>query len=337
MKTIIQNSQTYRLPGALNAFQQSLYLHLINWKWAHITREPGWARDNLYDAILPEEYAGKYPMLYPAIRPALESHLQKFPFRIHKYFNHMASSQAANLNLFLPVLHSPQAAAILATIKPDIARIATDHLDKGYRIEFWDEPFGNLGDKTDVSGTDSDIAIAYYNHQGELCLWLIEHKLTEAEFTTCGGFKSRGRQVRHDCRQPFSVILSDKNTCYYHDARGFNYWNITESNQGFFPGHARHAQCPFQGGTNQLWRNQLLALSIEQDERQPYRQVTFSVVKHPRNTALDVSLAEYRGLIGDTSRFSVFTSEDVLRAASDLRDPELGHWIDWYRDLYAIA
>lgn len=152
MKTIIQNSQTYRLPGALNAFQQSLYLHLINWKWAHITREPGWARDNLYDAILPEEYAGKYPMLYPAIRPALESHLQKFPFRIHKYFNHMASSQAANLNLFLPVLHSPQAAAILATIKPDIARIATDHLDKGYRIEFWDEPFGNLGDKTDVSG-----------------------------------------------------------------------------------------------------------------------------------------------------------------------------------------
>jgi hypothetical protein len=26
---------------------------------------------------------------------------------------------------------------------------------------------------------------------------------------------------------------------------------------------------------NQLWRNQLLGLSIEQDERQPYREVFF--------------------------------------------------------------
>jgi hypothetical protein len=337
MKTFTQNGQTYRLPGTLNAFQQSLYIHLIDWKWMHITREPGWSRGNPYDAILPDDLAGQYSMLYPPIVPALKSHLQKFPFRIHKYFNHMASSQAANLNLFLPILHSPQAAEILSAIKPDIARIASDHLDQGYRIEFWDEPFGNLGDKTDVSGTDADIAIAYYNHQNELCLWLIEHKLTEAEFTTCGGFRSRGRQPRHDCRQPFAAILSAKNTCYYHDARGFRYWEITERNRDFFPGHALHAQCPFQGGMNQLWRNQLLALSIEEDERQPYQQVTFSVVKHPRNTALDTSLAEYRALIGDNSKFSVFTSEDVISAASPREDAALNQWVAWYRDLYAIS
>ena len=336
MKTLTQNGQTYRLPGALNAFQQSLYIHLINWKWAHITREPGWARGNPHDAILPEDLAGQYLLLYPPIRPALESHLQKFPFRIHKYSNHMASSQAANLNLFLPILHSPNTAAILSVIKPDIARIARDHLDQGYRIEFWDEPFGNLGDKTDVSGTDSDIAIAYYNHQGELCLWLIEHKLTEAEFTTCGGFKSRGWQARHDCRQPFSVILSDKSTCYYHDARGFNYWNITERNQDFFRGHARHEQCPFQGGMNQLWRNQLLALSIERDERQPYRQVTFSVVRHPSNTALDASLTGYRTLIGDNPKFSAFTSKDILDAVREQGEKSLQAWAGWYGELYAI-
>jgi hypothetical protein len=336
MKTLTQNGNTYRLPGALNAFQQSFYIHLINWKWVHITREPGWARGNPYDAILPDNLAGQYPLLYPPIRPVLESHLQKFPFRIHKYFNHMASSQAANLNLFLPVLHSPNAAAILAVIKPDIARIATDHLDQGWRIEFWDEPFGNLGDKTDVSGTDSDIAIAYYNHQGEPCLWLIEHKLTEAEFTTCGGFKSKGRQPCHDCSQSFAAILSNKNTCYYHDVRGFHYWDITERNRDFFPGHVHHAQCPFQGGTNQLWRNQLLALSIEQDERQPYQQVTFSVVRHPGNSALDASLAEYRALIGDNPKFSVFTFRDVLDAVRALGSVELNQWADWYCGLYAI-
>lgn len=337
MKTLIQNGNAYRLPGALNAFQQSLYIHLIDWKWAHITREPGWARGNPYDAVLPDDLAGQYPLLYPPIRPALESHLQSFPFRIHKYFNHMASSQAANLNLFLPILQSSNAAAILATIKPDIARIARDHLDQGYRIEFWDEPFGNLGDKTDVSGTDSDTAIAYYNHQSEPCLWLIEHKLTEAEFTTCGGFRSKGRQPRHDCSQPFAAILSDKKTCYYHDAHGFHYWDITEYNQDFFLGHVRHAQCPFQGGMNQLWRNQLLALSIEQDERQPYHQVTFSVVRHPGNTALDASLAEYRALIGDNPKFSSFTAKDILDAVRELGEKSLQAWAGWYGELYALS
>jgi hypothetical protein len=49
-----------------------------------------------------------------------------------------------------------------------------------------------LNDHTNVSGTDADIAIAYYDNLGNLNLWMIEHKLTEVEFTTCGGFKSRG-------------------------------------------------------------------------------------------------------------------------------------------------
>lgn len=53
---------------------------------------------------------------------------------------------------------------------------------------------------------------------------------------------------------------------------------------------------------NQLWRNQLLALAIEQ-RKDPFEKVTFSVVKHPRNRALDATLADYRRLIGDTERF----------------------------------
>ena len=336
MKTITVAGKDYKLPNSLNAFQQQLYVHLIDWKWAHITHEAGLARNIPYDAILPEHYAGQYPMLYSEIVPELKKHLNKFPFRIHKYFNHMASSQAANINLFLPVLLNPNANAVLTAIKPDFSRLATMHLDQGYRIEFWDEPFGNLGDKSEVSGTDSDIAIAYYNHHDELCLWLIEHKLTEGEFTTCGGFKSRGRQARHDCGKPFLNILADKHLCYYHDVRHFNYWNIADTNQTFFANNAKHVQCPFRGGMNQLWRNQLLGLSIEQDERQPYQHVTFSVVKHPRNNYLDKSLAEYKDLIANNPKFSVFTSLDVVIAATSLRNSELDRWGAWYRDLYAL-
>ena len=87
---------------------------------------------------------------------------------------------------------------------------------------------------------------------------------------------------------------------------------------------------------NQLWRNQLLGLSIEQDERQPYQHVTFSVVKHPRNTYLDQSLADYKDLTANNPKFSAFTSKDVLDAAAGLSDPELDKWIAWYRDLYAL-
>jgi hypothetical protein len=336
MKIVTVNGNDYRLPNALNAFQQALYIHLIDWKWQHVTREPGYHRGIPYDAILPQAYADRYPMLYPPIVDALEQHLARFPFRIHTFFNHMASSQAANLNLFLPVLLHPRADAVLGALRPDFARLATGHLDHGYRIEFWDEPFGNLGDKTPTTGTDADIAIAYYNHRDELCLWLIEHKLTEREFTPCGGFRSRGRQPHHDCDRTFTEILADTSLCYYHDARHYAYWTITEAHRDLFANHDQYARCPFRGGMNQLWRNQLLAMSIEDDARQPYAHATFSVVKHPDNTALDSSLDAYRTLITDHPTFSVFTSADVMAAAFALDDAGLNDWIGWYQDLYHV-
>lgn len=336
MITLNIDGRQYHLPSPQNAFQREMFIHLIDWKWAHITREPGFYHGIAFDAILPNTYAGKYPVLYPDILDALKSHQEKFPFRFHLFFNHMASSQAANLNLFLPILLHSNANAVLKTLKPDFDRLAQSELDHGYRIEFWDEPYGNLGDHTHMSGTDADIAIAYYNHQDELCLWLIEHKLTEREFTTCGASKSKGRRAIHDCSKSFSEILSDKQVCYYHSANHYNFWNITEANRQFFVNHTRYAHCPFHGGLNQLWRNQLLGLSIEQDERQPYVHVTFSVVRHPCNTYLDQSLAEYMDLIANNPKFSVFTSKDVLDAAAALGDPELDQWIAWYRELYAL-
>lgn len=333
MESTIVNGQEYRISTTLNEFQRELQIHLVNWKWAHITREPGQHRGHPNDALLPEAVAADFPMLYPGIVEAIKRHQRSFPFRFHKYFNHVASSQAANFNLFLPILLHPLADPVLAALKPDFAHLATGHLDHGYRVEFWDE---HLNDHTHLSGTDADLAIVYFNHQNELCLWLIEHKLTEAEFTPCGGFKSPGRQPRHDCTQPFAAILANPNLCYYHDAKHFDYWNITALNQAFFADQGGFIQCPFQGGLNQLWRNQLLGLAIEQDKDRPYRHVTFSVVRHPRNTYLDPSLEKYQALINYNPKFSTFTSADVIAAAARLHDPTLDQWIGWYTTLYAL-
>jgi len=336
MKIYTVENQEYRLTNTLNPFQLKMQVHLVNWKWNHITHEPLIFRGEPNDALLPETVANQYPMLYPKIIPAFKQHKKDFPFRLHQFFNHVASSQVATINLFLPLVLHPKANLILASIKPDFLHLATEYLDNGFRIEFWDEPFGSLNDKKATSGTDSDIGIAYYNHKNELCLWLIEHKLTEPEFTTCGASKSPGRKAYHDCSKSFSEILADKDLCYYHSANHYNYWNITEENQDFFLNHDQYDHCPFKGGMNQLWRNQLLGLSIEQDKRQPYQHVTFSVVKHPRNSALNKTLKRYQHLIANNPKFSILTSADLINAATVVNDPELNQWIEWYRDLYAL-
>lgn len=342
MKEFTINGRNYRLPNALNPFQQEMYIHLINWKWQNITEEEGYyvhrGRKIPYDVILPESLRKDFPVIYPSVANALKQHHEKFYFKLHQHFNHMASSQAANSNLFLPVVLHPRANEVLRRLKSDFDDLATGELDKGFQIEFWGPRIGSglLGDHTKLYGTDSDIAIAYYNKKRELCLWLIEHKLTEKEFTECNGYKSRGRKVNHDCSKSFSEIVERKNYCYYHDIRKFKYWEITDKNRGFFVNHAKHKQCPFQGGMNQLWRNQLLTLAIEQDTTQPYNRIYFSVVRHPENSYLNKTITEYKDLTADNAKFSVFTSADVINAAIDLHDSELDKWIAWYRELYNL-
>jgi hypothetical protein len=328
--------QEYRLPDHLNEFQLLMYVHLINWKWRHITRVRGRNSGFEYDAILPDSYADEFRVLYPGVVAAIRTHHNRFPFRMHKHFNHMASSQAANINLFLPILLDARANAILGALNHEFARLATEYLDHGWRIEFWDEPFGGLSDKKAISGTDADMAIAYYNHYGMLCLWLIEHKLAEPEFTTCGGFKSKGRQERHDCTRSFSEILKNKGTCYYHDVCKYTYWNVTEANRDFFVNHTKHTECPFQGGLNQLWRNQLLSLVVEQDERQPYKHTNFSVVRHPGNKYLAKTLTAYKDLTNNNPRFLTFTSAEVIDAAERHADEGLRDWIAWYKGFYRL-
>jgi hypothetical protein len=338
MKIYEIDGKKYRLPNELSDFQIQMYVHLINWKWAHLTQEPGLYIHTPYDALLPDEIKAQHDPLYNPIKERFLDHQQKFQFKSHKFLGHMASSQAACVNLFLPLLKDPLIAAkVLSTVKTDLHEIAINYLDTGYRIEFWDEPDNVLNDHTNVSGTDADIAIAYYDHQGDLNLWLIEHKLTEAEFTTCGGFKSKGRTRSHACTSA-SAILDNKKLCYYHSRCNFRYWDITlQDTSPFDAGRIRaYNECPFKGGMNQLWRNQLLATSLEAStsSKWPYKKVYFSVVYHPRNDSLQPTISEYKNLIGFNDRFFEFSSDKLINKAKDINDSALNEWVRWYQELY---
>jgi hypothetical protein len=338
MKIYEIDGKRYRLPNELTDFQLKMYVHLINWKWAHLTQEPGFYKRVPYDALLPDELKAQSFPLYRPIKERFLDHQQKFPFKSHKFLGHMASSQAACVNLFLPLLKDPNIAAmILGKVKTDIKEIATDFLDTGFRIEFWDEPDNLLNDHTNVSGTDADIAIAYYDHQGNLNLWLIEHKLTEIKFTTCGGFKSPGRTPSHACA-PASAILDNRDLCYYHSGCNFRYWDITLGDASPFIANRirEYNGCPFMGGMNQLWRNQLLATSLESSAspRWPYKKVYFSVVYHPGNNSLKPSISEYQKLIGFNNRFFAFSSDKLINRAKEINEPALSEWLRWYQELY---
>lgn len=351
MRVLHRNDRDYRLPNDLNHFQEQLYIHLIDWKRANVTDEPGvyvyHGKPIRYDAILPDRYEamGEMPHIYPSVRPVLMEHRKRNPFRIHPHFYHMSSSQAANVNLFLPLLVHPAASVVLAAIRGaprDFARLDTEHLDKGFCLEYWggnytpeDSGAGLLRDKGPQSGTDSDIAIAYRNTSDEPCIWLIEHKLTEPEFSTCGGFKSPRRDpARHRCELSFTELLANRRACYQHDVRNFAYWDLTADFAAHFPNHDACPGCPFQGGMNQLWRNLLLALAIERDGR-PFKHAHFSVVRHARNRALDDTLSTFSRLTGASSKFSTFSSADVLTAVERYADASLMEWVEWYRALYS--
>ncbi len=345
MKIETIKGREYKLPGSLNKFQKELYVHLINWKRKNITTEFGLykykGKEIEYDAILPKSAVKDLPIIYKSVHRDIEQHLKKYPFKLHIHFNHMASSQAANINLFLPVLLSPKANDVLRLLKPDFNKLAITELYKGFRIEYWDgnsdTEKGLLGDHNARSGTDSDIAIAYYNHSNELCLWLIEHKLTEKEFTECGGYKSNGRDKSiHQCDKSFSDIIANKDYCYYHNIKKNEYWNITDKHKSFFVNHKSFTHCPFKNGMNQLWRNQLLGFAIEDDKHNAFKNVYFSVVHHPDNHSLDKSVNEYKKLINHNPKFSSFTAKDVIEKASTIRDKDINTWIEWYKKLYKI-
>jgi hypothetical protein len=346
IKEVSVDGLNYKIPDFMNEFQQLMYVHLINWKWENITKEPGkylFKGEELEnDILLPQSVQHNYPLIYPGIHEDLIDYRDegKLHNRFLLNFNNMASSQAANINLFLPVLLHPGVNSILRQIKPDFQYLATGKLRNGFSIGCRNddsicEPV-NLGDHNSRMGTDVDLSISYFNTAGELCLWIIDHKFTEREFIECPAFKNAGRdRERHKCSKSFSDILKNKSYCYYHDVKGFRYWDMTGTHKEFFINHHQYESCPFRNGMNELWRKHLLSMAMK--ESGEYSNVFFTVVKHPDNRSLDKTIRAYKQIIGNNPVFSILDSGAVVSAGKALNELKLNRWVEWYRGLYALG
>ena len=243
-------------------FQQKVYSYLIKYKKENlkIIDKGTSARGVEHDCLLPKPYCdAKIPvMLYDGIKETVKDiQASKFAYKPHLAASiHVASSQTACINLFVPILESEYADQILigaGVVPKDFDHIDRNQLRKGYCFEYWESTLegakGLLGDHSPHAGTDSDVAIAYRNKNDKLCLWLIEHKLTEQEFTTCGGYRSKAishSEKAYCASCGIEEILKNHDKCYYHKHCGYFYWNIMDARSSFFCGKFEGNGCPLR-------------------------------------------------------------------------------------------
>lgn len=339
MEKII-NGKTYYIPSNLTIEQERIYCHIIDWKREHLTTERGTYKGNEYDALFPTET--EIPtMLYPAVVEQWKD-MQNSPFgyKFHKFANHAVSSQTACVNLFLPLLLSDKIDEILPNIPgcpSNLKRIARDKLYHGFCFEYWGQDIlqgkGMLKDHSAQAGTDADVAIAYYDANNQLCVWLIEHKLSEKEFTKCGGYDSKANDHKEDCKAcSMSIISANPSLCHY-TSIGYNYWEIFNSEKNRFNEQVCVSGCPFREGLNQLWRNQLLGFALKNNG---YHTATFSVCHHAKNTMLNKSINLYKELVNNEKYlFNTFTNDDVMKTVKS-EYSDLLQWKKWYLDLYCF-
>ena len=105
MEKIIKGVKYY-LPNKLTSEQETIYVHIIDWKRKYITTQRGLYRGHEYDAIFPSNTTIP-AMMYKPIIPLLEKMQQSdFAYKPHKFAYHAISSQTACINLFMPLLLS---------------------------------------------------------------------------------------------------------------------------------------------------------------------------------------------------------------------------------------
>lgn len=152
-------------------FKKKVYSHLIRYKKENLgIVEKGISSHGIeHDCLFPKPYCeSKLPsMLYADIKPVVVYiQASRFAYKPHLAASaHVASSQTACINLFVPILESKQADQIL--LESGVAPKGFDHIDreqlrKGYCFEYRESSLegsnGQLGDHSPHAGTDSDVA-----------------------------------------------------------------------------------------------------------------------------------------------------------------------------------
>ena len=205
--------------------------------------------------------------IFPAYRDLAEQVVHAGQVRLHKEASHPRSSQAFAFNLLLP-FREARLDRLSELVNEQVGtRLTID------RMQFeWVPPGALLGEIAggrpvgDEPATAADVVLWGHTGSRRRAAVLLEVKLSEGEFTACGGRESRGNRCKDVC-QSASLFMHEPNACELRhpvrQRRDRRYWEIFARSYGSvrnaFPNADPNGPFPFAYDMQQPMRNLAIA------------------------------------------------------------------------------
>ena len=277
--------------------------------------------------------------IFPAYRDLAEQVVRADQVRLHKQAPHLRSSQAFAFNLFLP---------FRAGRLDRLSKLVHEHVGTRLtidRVQFeWVPPGGLLGEIAgdrpvgDEPATAADVVLWGRTSPGRRAAVLLEVKLSEGEFTACGGRQSRGNR-RKDVCQSARLFMHEPNACYLRrpvrQRRDRRYWKIFSQSYGSvrnaFPNADLNGPCPFAFDMQQPMRNLAIAQGLVQDGA--LDKAWFALCAHDANPEIAALWADWSQLLPEASMAPALPASSIVGAgeAEGLRS-----WAAYMRERYQL-
>lgn len=307
-------------------FARALTAHMCRWRTG-------------YDGSNGPMFASWIEGVYPGFRQDAVDAIAEDQVRLHDYSAAVTSSQMFALNLFIPWRRGARDALE--------ARIA-GALGKTIVVEQvvfeWVPPGALLGEiegerpRSDEPATAVDVVLGGRDGDGSRVALLLEVKLGEEGFTTCGGRASRENR-RPDVCASAATFFGNPADCYLRRParrlRDRRYWEIFAQSRGSvraaFPGADEAGPCPFAGHQQQPMRNLALAHALMQEGVVDH--AWFGLCPHDQNPDVAREWSVWRGLLAEGELAPVLPASEVLVAG---RDAGHGAWARWMAERYRL-
>ena len=310
------------------SFAVSLQEHLEDWR-----REVDGKSDRMWKSWMDG--------IYPEYRQIAEEVVSADSVKLHQYAAHLRSSQVFAFNLFLPFREGNRAR---------LSERVTEAIGTGISIDEvgfeWVPPGALLGEIDgdrpigNEPATAVDVILRGRLWDGRRAAVLLEVKLSEPDFTHCGGRDSPGNDKKHICASA-ARFVENPNDCYLRRPqrrqRDRRYWEIFTSSHGSvlaaFPGVDTEGQCPFAYSMQQPMRNLAIARGLEQDQDIDVDQAWFGLCAHDENTNVAEHWEEWKSLLAESTLAPTIPSSEIVRVgeAAGLHD-----WAAWMRAKYRL-
>ena len=293
------------------------------------------------------EVTGKHPVawakwtygIHADYRKLAETTVLVDSVRLHEHAAHMLSSQVFAFNLFLPFRDGGK-----DRLSQHLSEVVGAHLiiDK-VRLE-WVPPGELLGELNgewpvgDEPATGVDVALWGWLENRRRAVILLEIKLSEGEFSHCGGRISTWNR-RQDICDSAKGFLAEPHSCYLTRPRGKRrdrrYWEIFTMAHGSvreaFPYVDLEGKCPFAFDMQQPMRNLAIARALEQEDI--VEKAWFALCAHDSNAGIAGLWENWKRLLPDPSMAPTIAASEVIAIgeAEGLMD-----WASYMRRRYCL-